>query len=363
MRREFFSTALIVAGVLISGCGGSQDVAGTTMLTTAEDPAPSAAENTKTLYAGEPSSSYPRPLRVCLDGEMTAANIAIYTASKKGYFADVGLTVDTGIPVLPRRPVPYVSVYTNDIAVTQQPQVALGKEKGAPIVAVGSLISQPTAAMIWLKRSGIRRIADLRNKTIAVPGIPYQEGMLETILERSGIDPGDVRVKRVGYRLAPALLEGEADAIFGGSWNIEGIALRERGEKPVIKRVQELGVPSYDEDVIITRADRAAREPRVVRKFMSALARGVAAVRRNPEFALKLIESSPHEFETSKKEQYAQVRATLPLLSSTGRLDPDQTGKLLTWMHKQGMIQREPPFSQLFTNQYLTHDQPRSAGG
>jgi putative hydroxymethylpyrimidine transport system substrate-binding protein len=357
MRREFLTTALIVAVVLFSGCGGSQDAATETGSTTAEEPAPSAAEKTMALYAGEPSPTFPRPLSVCLDGEMSAANIAIYTASKKGYFADVGLTVNTGTPILPRRPVPYISVYTSDIAVTQQPQVALGKEKGAPIVAVGSLISQPTAAMIWLKRSGIRGIADLRNKTIAVPGIPYQEGMLESILERSGVALDDVRVKRVGYRLAPVLLEGEADAIFGGSWNIEGVALRERGAKPVIKRVQELGVPSYDEDVIITRADRAAREPEVIRKFMSALRRGVAAVRRNPGFAVKLLESSPHEFETGKKEKYAQVRATLPLLSPTGYFDPNRARRLLNWMHGQGMIRREPSSEQLFTNQYLTLDE------
>jgi putative hydroxymethylpyrimidine transport system substrate-binding protein len=353
MRREILCATLIVAVAVFGGCGGSQDAAGTPKSTSAEDPL-SAAEETMALYAGEPSPTFSRPLSVCLDGEMSAANIAIYTASKKGYFADVGLTVNAGIPIFPRRPVPYISVYTSDIAVTQQPQAALGKEKGAPIVAVGSLVSQPTAAMIWLKRSGIRGIADLRNKTIAVPGIPYQEGMLESILERSGLDMGDVRVKRVGYRLAPALLEGEADAIFGGSWNIEGAALRERGAKPVIKRVQELGVPSYAEDVIITRADRAAREPEVIRKFMSALARGVAAVRRNPGFAVKLLESSPHEFETSEKEKYAQVRATLPLLSPTGHFDPNRTRRLLGWMHGQGMIRQEPSSSQLFTNKYVT---------
>jgi putative hydroxymethylpyrimidine transport system substrate-binding protein len=356
MRRAFLATALIVAVVLLSGCGSARDVASTTMSTTAGDPAPSAAEKTMALYAGEPSPTFPRPLSVCLDGEMSAANIAIYVASKKGYFADVGLKVETGIPIFPRRPVPYISVYTSAIAVTQQPQVALGKEKGAPIVAVGSLVSHPTAAMIWLKGSGIRGIADLRNRTIAVPGIPYQEEMLEHILERSGVDPDEVRVKRVGYRLAPALLEGEADAIFGGSWNIEGVALRERGEKPVVKRVQELGVPSYDEDVIITRADRAAREPQVIRKFMSALARGVAAVRRNPWFAVKLLESSPHEFETSEKEKYAQVRATLPLLSPTGYFEPNRARRLLAWMHGQGMIRREPSAEQLFTNKYLTLD-------
>lgn len=249
---------------------------------------------------------------------MNAADIAVLMAVEKGFFADVGLTVYTGIPIAPRRPVSYIAAYTDDIALTQQPQVAMAKEKGAPIVTVGRLISQPTAAMIWLKKSNIRGIADLRGKTIAVPGIPYQEELLESILERAGLEPGDVEVKHVGYRLLPALLGGKADAIFGGSWNIEGVALRERGLQPVVKRVQDLGAPDYDELVVITRADRAAREPQVVRKFMAALNRGVAAVKRYPGLAVKLIESSPHEYEIDKRETMAQVRATAPLLSSTG---------------------------------------------
>ena len=253
-----------------------------------------------------------------LDGQMNAADIAVQMAVEKGYFADVGLTVFTGIPVAPRRPVSYVSAYTDDIAVTQQPQAALAKEKGAPIVVTGSMVSEPTAAMIWLRKSGIREIADLRGKTVAVPGIPYQEEMLESILERAGVDPGEVEVKQAGYRVLPALLHGKADAIFGGSWNIEGVALRKLGEEPVIKRVQELGVPAYDELVVITRANRAAREPAVVRRFMRALRRGIAAVRSDPRLAAELIESSPHEFVTSKRTTIAQVRATLPLLSRPG---------------------------------------------
>jgi putative hydroxymethylpyrimidine transport system substrate-binding protein len=285
---------------------------------------------------------------------MTPAEIAIQMAVTKGYFHDVGLTVFTGVPVWPRRPVSYVAAYTDDIAVAQQPQVALAKDHGAPIVAVGSLISQPTAALIWLKGSGIRNVADLKGKTVASPGIPYQDEMLESILEKAGVNPDDVEVKHVNYHLLPALLHGQADAIFGGSSNVEGVTLRKRGLNPVIKRVQELGVPSYDETMIVTRADRAAREPQVVRKFMAALERGVAAVRNDPRLAAKVLESSPHEFRTSKGEMEAQVRATLPLLSRTGSMDSDQAARLLTWMHEEGMIQRQPPVSELFTDEYLS---------
>jgi putative hydroxymethylpyrimidine transport system substrate-binding protein len=348
VRREFsFScTALIVAAVLLGGCGSGRTAVDTTLSTTTREARPS--------FAGKPSPTFPRQLHLSYDGQVTPANVAILMAVTKGFFSDVGLTVYPSSPVVPRRPVSYVAAYTDDIAIAQQPQVALAKDHGAPVVAVGSLVSQPTAAMIWLKGSGIREIADLENKTIAVPGIPYQEEMLESILKRAGVNPDDVEVKTVGYRLLPALLHGQADAIFGGSWNIEGATLRERGAEPVIKRVQELGVPSYDEVMVITRADRAAREPQVIRKFMSALTRAVKAVKRNPELALKLVESGPHEFQISERETDAQVRATLPLLSASGHVDPDQARGLLTWMHSEEMIQGQPPVSRLFTDRYLS---------
>ena len=348
MKREFsfFSAALIVAAVLLGGCGGGQEAVDTATATTAKESRP--------LFAGEPSPTFPRQLHLSLDGQMGPADVAIQMAVTKGYFHDVGLTVFTGIPVWPRRPVSYVAAYTDDIAVAQQPQVALAKDHGAPIVAVGSLVSQPTAALIWLKGSGIRDIADLKGKTIASPGIPYQDEMLESILERAGVNPDDVEMKHAGYKLMPALLSGKADAIFGGSWNVEGVTLRKRGLDPVIKRVQELGVPSYDETMIVTRSDRAAREPQVVRKFMAALKRGVAAVKSDPRLAAKLVESSPHEFRTSRGEMEAQVRATLPLLSRSGHIDPDHSAQLLAWMHEEGMIQQQPRASELFTDQYLS---------
>jgi putative hydroxymethylpyrimidine transport system substrate-binding protein len=348
VRREFtfFSAALIVAAVLLGGCGGGQTAVDTTLSTTTRDARPE--------FAGKPSPTFPPQLHLSYDGQVTPANVAILMAITKGFFSDVGLTVYPSSPVIPRRPVSYISAYTDDIAIAQEPQVALGKDHDASVVAVGSLVSEPTAAFIWLPKSGIDGIADLEGKTIAVPGIPYQEEMLESILESGGVDPDDVEVKTVGYRVLPALLHGQADAIFGGSWNVEGAALRARGEKPVIKRVQEFGVPSYDEVMVITRADRAAREPWVIRKFMSALTRAVRAVKRNPALASKLVQSGPHEFPLSKREIDAQVRATLPLLSASGHIDPDQASRLMTWMHSEGMIQQQPSVSELFTDKYLS---------
>jgi ABC-type nitrate/sulfonate/bicarbonate transport system substrate-binding protein len=76
--------------------------------------------------------------------------------------------------------------------------------------------------------------------------------------------------------LVSALLSGRADAIFGGSWNVEGIELESRGAEPVITRIQDLGIPDYEELVMVARSDLVADDPRLIRDFMSAVADLVA---------------------------------------------------------------------------------------
>ena len=121
-------------------------------------------------------------------------------------------------------------------------------------------------------------------------------------------------------------------------------------------------MPSYDEPMIVTRADRAAREPRWFAEFMAALDRGVAAVRKDPGLPMTITRKQPPtNSRTSKGEMEAQVRATLPLLSQTGYIDPDQAAKLLTWMHGEGMIQRQPSLRAL-TDQYLSGGRLRPPG-
>lgn len=289
-----------------------------------------------------------------LQGVGGPEDVAIFMAIERGYFQDAGLDVRGGIPVLPGRPVGYVTSDTDDFGIAQAPQVAIGRDKRAPVVAVGSLISQPTAAMIWLGRSKIQAVKDLEGKTIGVPGIPYQEEFLKNVLARAGLTRADVTIKRVAYDLVPALLSGRVDAIFGGSANHEGVEIEARGEEPVVTGVQELGIPDYEELVVITRADRVAEDPNSVRGFMSALIRGAAAAVEDPQAAVDAVMSSEMgDPELSQGTLEAEVEATLPLLSTDGQMDPASAGGLVGWMREEGMIGAIPPLADWLSNDYL----------
>jgi putative hydroxymethylpyrimidine transport system substrate-binding protein len=353
MKPCFWLSGLALAAVLLTACGGADK---STEATEATDGRSTVSASTTPAKAYPPPNCPPpsRKWHVTVDGREGAENIGILTAKNRGFFTDVGLDVWVGSPEIPNRPVHYVAEGTDDLGLAQLPQVVIAKEKGVPIVAVGSLISQPTAAMIWLRKSKIRDVADLEGRTIAFPGIPFQERLLQAVLAREGLTLEDVELKPVAYGMVPALLKGKADAIFGGSPNIEGAVLKQRGASPVIKRVQDLGVPGYDELVVIARSRCVARYPHLIRAFMTAVARGTKEAMKDPRRAVRLIERDPESnSEFSWKETEAQVGATLPLLSGSARINLRRADELVGWMNEQGLTQAEPPVRGMLSNDFL----------
>ena len=288
------------------------------------------------------------------EGWKGPTDVAILMAGHLGYLDAAGIESWLGTPSGPALPVGYVVNGTSVFGVAQQPQVALARSEGAPIVAVGSLVSHPTATMIWLAKSKIGAIADLKGKTIAIPGVDFQERFLQSVLARAGLTLADVTLKRVEYDLVPVLLDGRADAIFGGSENLEAVELEARGATPVITPVGELGVPAYDEAVVIARSDIVDAYPQLVRDFMSAVSRGARAARAHPRLAVQAVEEDGETNpEVSRKVMEAEMKATLPLLSTTGYMDPDQAAGLVEWMSDQGMISAEVSVPESFSNDYL----------
>jgi putative hydroxymethylpyrimidine transport system substrate-binding protein len=330
-RRVHLILVAAITAALLAGCGDGSDGG-------AEATAPPLLER----------------LGIALDGRVGPANVGVRWTADRGYFEKLGFKAESGSPAAPGRPVSYVAQWVDEFGVVQLPQLLIARDRGMPLIAIGSLVPHATAAMIWLKKSKIGGIADLEGKTIAIPGVAFQEALLGAILRRAGLMLGDVEVKRVGYELLPALLSGRADAIFGGTWNVEGAALEERGAEPIVKRVEDLGIPAYDELVVITRSDLAREDPELARTVMATVARGMAAVRSDPKAAVKMIEESLESSpELGKEETRAGVEATIPLLSPNSRLDPGQARNLASWMHEEGLIQNEPEVFEFLTNDYL----------
>jgi putative hydroxymethylpyrimidine transport system substrate-binding protein len=283
-------------------------------------------------------------------------------AQEEGFFKEAGLEVAIDTPTDPAAPLKDVAAGRADLAITYEPEVLLAREEGLDVVAVGALVNQPLTSLIWLKKSGIKGVADLKGKTVSYAGIPYQEAFLKTILRRAKVPASTVKAVNVGFGLIPSLANGSAQAMLGGYSNVEGVDLRERGLAPTITPVDQLGVPTYDELVFVARRSSLEENGQKIRLFISALKRGTEAAVKSPKAASEAILAANSSLEPKLTE--AEIAATLPLLGARtagqpyGYMDPKEWEAFAAWMHDEELISALPKTSELLTNSYLVDEIP-----
>jgi putative hydroxymethylpyrimidine transport system substrate-binding protein len=310
----------------------------------------------------EDSSTEAESLSLTLDFYPNPDHAGIYMAQKLGYFEEAGLDVSINAPSDPSAPIKQVAAGQSDLAISYEPEVALARDKGLDVVAIGALVNRPLTSLIWLKKSGIKGVGSLKGKTIATAGIPYQDAFLKTILARAHLSPSDVKAVNVGFGLLPALIGGSAQAMLGGYSNVEGVDLRQRGKDPVITPVDQLGVPTYDELVLVANRKALEAEPEKFRLFIAALQRGTDAAAKQPKAATKAVLEANHGLDAKLTE--AEVKATLPLLAARtgsqpyGYMGPAQWRTFVGWMRDNGLISSLPAPSELLSDSYLSGEIP-----
>jgi putative hydroxymethylpyrimidine transport system substrate-binding protein len=301
-------------------------------------------------------SAQPEPFDLALDFYVNPDHAGIYTAIENGYFERAGLEVNPRVPSDPSAPIKEVAAGRADLAVSYEPEVLLAKDQGLDVEAVAALVDEPLTSLISLPAGAIAKPADLKGKTVATAGIPYQSDYLETVLGDAGLSLSDVQEVNVGLNLLPALLGGKAQAILGGFKNVEGVDLAQRGKSPAVVPVDQLGVPTYDELVLVAKRSTVEDDPDSIRLFLGALAHGTADAIANPEAATKAILEAGQGLDPRLTR--AEIDATLPLLAPAqgqpfGRMDPEKWELFASWMADHDLISDVPSADEVLTNEFL----------
>jgi len=314
---------------------------------------------------GEKSESttpgMPQPFSLALDFYVNPDHAGIYEALDKGYFREAGLDVQPQTPSDPSAPIREVAAGRVDLAVSYEPEVLLAHDQGLPVRAVAALVPTPLTSLIWLKDSGIQSVKDLNGKTIATAGIPYQDAYLKTILDRAGLSTNDVTTVDVQQGLLPAILTGRAQAMLGGFLNIEGVDLQLRGKDPTVLPVDKLGIPTYDELVLVANSDTLDSKSEDIRLFLDALERGTKAAVADPVGATRQILAAGKGLDP--KITAAEVRKTLPLLLPKGSkhpygyMDPGEWDEFAHFFADNGEIKALPQVDDVLTNDLLPGSQ------
>jgi putative hydroxymethylpyrimidine transport system substrate-binding protein len=303
------------------------------------------------------AASNAQSFTLMLDWFPNADHAGIYQALAEGDFAKAGLDVHVQVPSDPASPLKLLAAGKIDAAISYEPEVLLARNQDLPLVSVAAVVQQPLTSIISLGSKHITSAANLKGKRVGDAGIPYQHAYLTTILAHAGVPQSSVQEINVGDNLVPAMLSGRVDATLGGFWNYEAIQLAQLKKRPNVIHMEQVGVPTYNELVVVVRKNTIVNHSDVVRRFVQALARGYEAVRRNPQAAVSnLVRASSG---LDPKLQLASVNATLPVFFPSnpsepwGWQDPNQWTAYGEWMLKNHLISNPNAVLDASTNELL----------
>jgi len=294
---------------------------------------------------------------VVLDYFPNADHVGLYAAMDQGQFRAVGLDVRPRTPPDPAAPLKLLLADKADVAISYEPELLLARDRGAQLVSIGAIVQKPLTALMSAGSPRLTSPAQLRGKSVGTAGIPYQAAYLTTILKRAGVPPASVKRVDVGFDLVPAMLSGRVAATLGAFWNYEGVQLARQGKSPSILRMERLGVPTYNELIVVARRSDLAGRGSDMRRFLAALGRGYQLARTDPARAVdSLVKANP---DLDRGLQLASVKATLPVFFPTDRSkpfgwqDPRAWGAYGAWMLRNRLLQRPPDASRALTNEFL----------
>jgi putative hydroxymethylpyrimidine transport system substrate-binding protein len=336
-RRALLVGGAIMAALALAACGEKKD-------------------------AVAPAATQTQPLNLMLDWLPNADHVGLYAALANGDFTQAGLSVRVHVPTDPATPLQLLAAGKVDAAISYEPELLLARDAGEPLVAIAAIVQRPLTAIVSLHSKHITTPRQLRGKRIGNAGIPYQQAYLRTILAHAGVPEHTVKEVNVGANLVPAMVSGRVDATLGAYWNYEAIQLRQEGKRPNVIHVENAGVPTYDELVVVVRENEIANQTGELRRFVQALGRGYQAVRANPEAGVQaLVRANPT---LTPRLQLASVKATLPWFFPAatslpwGWQDQKRWNAFGEWMLHQHLIKSASAIASASTNQLLAGQGP-----
>lgn len=331
-RRALTLLLAVVACVaLAAGCGGGDDGGGNGGLQSA---------------------------RLILDWFPNTDHAGIYSAIDEGFFEDAGVKVTPEVPSDPAAALKRLAAGRADFAISYEPEVLIARSQGVPVVAVGAIVTRPLNAVIY-RTDRITGADDLEGKTVGAAGLPSDRPLLDAVVRDGGGDPAKVTVKNVGYDLSPALAAGKVDAVIGAFWNIELVDLERQGQPVAALRLDEHGVPTYDELVVVTSDTVARDKPELVRAFLRGLQKGQDWAATDQAGAVDHLLAANKDLDEDTVK--AQLRETAPVLSPsdvpTLHVDPAEWARFATWMTDNGLLTKPVDASAAVTARFLPETQ------
>jgi len=219
----------------------------------------------------------------------------LYLAHDKGYFADEGLDVTIQPGGFGLDPVKQVGAGSDQFGIAGAGNLLVARQKGVPIVAIGTYFQRSGVGYFTRKDSGITKFSQFKGKRVGVQTGTDTDTTFRALLALNHMTSADVVEVPIQYDMAP-FVSGNIDVLPGYVTN-QPITLAAKGIETNIISADSEGLKFYG-SIFITTEKMIAEHPELVRRFMRAMQRGWALFFKDKQAAVEAARRWAPEFDT-----------------------------------------------------------------
>lgn len=231
----------------------------------------------------------------------------------------------------------------------------IARSNGVPVKAVAVMGGGSLSNLVVHEGSGIKGPADLKGKTITV--LSFQETtyyVVLAMLATAGLSKNEVNVVAAGpaggWQLFAA---GKADATAGPpEW---AVYAEQQGAKTKIYRANNW-VKSMAQ-AILASDDAIQKHPDMVDKLVDGTLKGLADIMKNPKAVVPDFVAASPNFKGKEPLIETVLERYIEYVYSgqkkLGAIDPDRVAAMQKVYVEQGIVQKETPLDELYTNRFV----------
>lgn len=276
----------------------------------------------------------------------------IYTAIENGRFAGEGLEIEIA-HMDENQAAALVGAGELQFAVVSGEQVLLARAQGLPVVYVAAWYQQYPVSVVALAEEGIASPADLRGRTIGLPGLYGANYIgLRALLHAGGLTETDVTLESIGYTQVESLAAGRNPVVCGYAAN-EPVQLRARGYE-----ITELRVADYVQlaaNGLITNEETLAANPELVRRMVNAFLNGLLDTIADPEAAYRISMDFVEGLSAGDPIQMQVLETSIELWRADrpGYSDPQAWENMQSTLLEMGLLTEPLDLAEAFTNEFV----------
>ncbi len=289
-------------------------------------------------------------------------HLPMYLAHSLGYFADEGLDVHMEELNSTARTMEAVLGGSVDFGASTYEQVLQMQGEGGSVKAFFLLALRPTQVLVVSPRSpGIRRIADLKGRTVGVTSLgSATQSVLSRLLVNYGMTLADVTPVAIGSSgtAVAAVEHGKVDAAMLVSLAFENLRARNPGVTVLLdartaEGCRELfGVPVVPGSAVVATPRWLAENGGTARRVTRALARAAKWIQEQP------LDEMHRHFPAALRSSNAEAdRRALEImrssLSTDGRMPPEGPAAAMAFLHSAGHTRLPADPSEAYTEEFL----------